>query len=48
MVTVYDVETGEPVECEPVDAKELVESGAYKAKQEEEKPKRGRKAKPEE
>lgn len=46
-MTVYETETGKPFECEPVDAAELIASGAYKAKQEEEKPKRGRKAKEE-
>lgn len=45
---VYDVKTGEPLECEAVDARELVASGQYRKEQEEDKPKRSRKAAPEE
>ena len=42
---VYDVKTGEPFECKPVDARELIASKAYRA--EAEKPKKARKPKPE-
>jgi hypothetical protein len=36
MVTVYEKKTGKPHKCEPVDARELVDSGAYVKKVEEE------------
>lgn len=39
---VYEVKTGKPHECEPVDARELIASGVYTGKQEEEKQKRCR------
>lgn len=44
-MVVYNVETGEAFECESVDAKELIASGAYSESPKEEKPKkRGRPA----
>jgi len=41
-MVVYNKQTGEPLKCEAVDAKELIESGAYvsEAPKQEEKPKR--------
>lgn len=52
-MTVYEATTGNPLECEPVDARELIASGAYTDKPKEEKnaedkPKRGRPSKTEE
>lgn len=45
MATVYEKKTGNPVQCEPVDARELIASGEYTAEpKQEEKPKRGRPA----
>lgn len=50
---VYEVKTGNPLKCEPVDARELIASGFYTDKQkdedqQEDKPKRGRPSKAEE
>lgn len=50
---VYEVATGRPLKCEPVDARELIASGFYIDNQEEvgqreDKPKRGRPSKAEE
>lgn len=46
MAVVYDVKTGEAVECQSVDAKEMIASGAYR-KDEKEPAKRGPKPKAE-
>lgn len=40
MATVYEVKSGKPLNCEAVDARELIASGAYRATEEAEKPER--------